>query len=296
MTTGASKRYANAEEQGRLPRFYCARESNSLVQHDSLRPPVWRVRTPAFLSAVSIFVVILGCAQPSTAQMAPGVFADANLPSGAPDPQKGDSIWQVDPITGAVNVKIPFTTTPVGGRGPKIPFALFYNSASTVTLQAAGTYTEGSGVGYSVTCSGSAADATGCSGVSIPDLSGEASQVIQTYAWLTGPYNTTFGPAGPWTTSGPFIYNSYSQLPDQIFTVNPGNGPVLLNDGYGCTAWGPFLFADEGGDMHDMNVEYATFNGPPNNLSYACNNVYSNTTETYLTHGAAGVPGTFCTS
>jgi hypothetical protein len=68
------------------------------------------------------------------AQAAPGYFADANHPAGAPDPEKLDAIWSVDPISDQVSIRIPFTTTPQGGRGPKLPFALLYNSASTITL------------------------------------------------------------------------------------------------------------------------------------------------------------------
>ena len=82
------------------------------------------------------------CSQPTwiNAQIAPGGNADAIHPAGPPDPQKLDAVWQVDPISDQVTINIPFTTTPQGGRGPKLPFALLYNSASTVTLQAFGTY------------------------------------------------------------------------------------------------------------------------------------------------------------
>ena len=64
---------------------------------------------------ITVCLIIAVFARPSTAQFAPGSQADATHPSGAPDPQKEDQIWQVDPITGALNIKIPFSTTPVGG-------------------------------------------------------------------------------------------------------------------------------------------------------------------------------------
>lgn len=86
--------------------------------------------------SLAVFVlVLLGMgSRYAMAQAAPGVYADANLPSGAPDPLKHDTVWHVDPLTGALNVKIPFSTLPNGGRGPHIPFALLYNSAATITL------------------------------------------------------------------------------------------------------------------------------------------------------------------
>jgi len=74
------------------------------------------------LAGIGVVVLVLGCARQATAQAAPGTYADPYNPSGAPDPTKLDQIWQVDPITGLLSVTIPFTTTPQGGRGPKIPF------------------------------------------------------------------------------------------------------------------------------------------------------------------------------
>jgi hypothetical protein len=58
-------------------------------------------------------------------QTAPGVSADANQPSGAPDPQKLDQIWNVDPINDQVSITIPFFTTPQGGEGPRFRFPFF---------------------------------------------------------------------------------------------------------------------------------------------------------------------------
>lgn len=246
------------------------------------------MKTRAFFGAVCVIMLILGCARQLTAQAGPGTFADANLPSGAPDPQKEDSIWQVDPLTGALNVKIPFTTTPVGGRGPRIPFSLLYNSSSTVTLQTGLMYTIGGGE-PSVSCSSTAASMNICLQTDILDMPDmlTPTETIQSYIWAPGNVNSPSGPVGPWTTSGPFLYNSYSQLPDQIFTVNPGNGPVTVNDGYGCTVWGPYLYADEDGAVHDMNVERVSYNGSQDfaTMSYACGLAYYNTQQTSMPQG-----------
>jgi len=98
------------------------------------------MRQKSILGAVIFVVAILGVqTKQAAAQLSPGTFADPNNPSGPPDPQKEDQIWQVDPLTGALSVTIPFPTTPAGGRGPKIPFALKYNSSSTLTLQTSNT-------------------------------------------------------------------------------------------------------------------------------------------------------------
>jgi hypothetical protein len=89
------------------------------------------MRLRSTFGALLFAVALLGAqTNQAAAQFSPGVFADANHPSGPPDPEKEDQIWQVDPLTGALSVTIPFTTTPAGGRGPKIPFALKYNSSS----------------------------------------------------------------------------------------------------------------------------------------------------------------------
>ena len=174
-------------------------------------------------------MLLVGCAQQSTAQAAPGVFADANQPSGPPDPEKLDQVWQVDPISGQVTIKIPFGTTPVGGRGPKIPFSLSYNSASTITLQSSSV------------------------NLSADYYQGNGSEVI--YQWATGPFNTSYGPAGPWVTSGPYMYNSQTTIPNQGYTTSVG---VQQWYGYGCTNYGPYIYTDENGDSHDMNLQNTT--------------------------------------
>jgi len=56
------------------------------------------MKTKRLVAITGIALAILGCAQQSIAQAAPGVFADANHPAGPPDPTKLDSIWQVDPL------------------------------------------------------------------------------------------------------------------------------------------------------------------------------------------------------
>jgi hypothetical protein len=116
-----------------------------------------KMKLTTILSAGCVIAVLGSYANQASAQLAPGTFADGAHPSGPPDPTKLDAIWQVDPLTGALTVKIPFPTTPTGGRGPTIPFALSYNSASTVTLQTLGTYVSGFGATSGpVTCDCSA--------------------------------------------------------------------------------------------------------------------------------------------
>jgi hypothetical protein len=194
--------------------------------NDFLRYGEWTLKGTIF-AVVCVVILLVGFSQQSIAQAAPGVFADANQPSGPPDPEKLDSIWQVDPISGQVNIKIPFETTPVGERGPKIPFSLSYNSASTLTMQ--------SGI-------------VGIAGIYYTNLT---SNFNQTFQWCTGPFNSFYGPAGPWNTSGPFMYDNYLSIPNQEYST--GAGPDI-NDGQGCTIWGPYIYTDEGGESHDMNL------------------------------------------
>ena len=160
------------------------------------------------------------------AQLAPGQLADANQPSGAPDPEKIDDVWSVDPINDQVAINIPITTTPQGGRGPKIPFALMYNSGSTVTLQANGTVPLGGG------------------------------STATSFSWSAHPI-AAFGsaltaPSGPWTTTGPYYSLLYpNNVPDWGFTDTNGQWQPL---GAGCVITGPYNYTDPNGATHDMNL------------------------------------------
>jgi hypothetical protein len=143
------------------------------------------MKARTLLSGLCACVLLAALPPYAFAQAAPRYFADANHPAGAPDPEKLDTIWSVDPISDQVSIRIPFTTTPQGGRGPKLPFALLYNSASTITLQGAGAF----GVGF-----GSSVDL---------------------FFWSDKPAVAPAsipGPTGPWTTTGPYFYSSSNNI------------------------------------------------------------------------------------
>ena len=55
------------------------------------------------------------------AQAAPGYFADANHPAGAPDPEKLDAIWSVDPISDQVTSESPSPQLPREAAAPNCP-------------------------------------------------------------------------------------------------------------------------------------------------------------------------------
>ena len=217
-------------------------------------------------TAMCVVMFTAACSHQASAQAAPGVYADAIHPAGPPDPTKLDSIWQVDPLTGSVSITIPFTTTPAGGRGPKIPFTLHYNSASTVTLQANGV----SGVSLSMLLENMVG-----AGVVVSN----SSNWVQQYTWATVPVGSTLpvGPVGPWTTSGPYIYTTVSNIPNQVFTVQTGDSSVTLNEGEGCTISGPYIYGDENGAAHDMNLEESS--GVTGNMSVPCINAWSEATS-----------------
>lgn len=63
-----------------------------------------------------------------------GTYADPTNPSGPPGPTKDVQIWKVDPISGSLSINIPLLNLAPGGRGPRIPYSLLYNSASTTVL------------------------------------------------------------------------------------------------------------------------------------------------------------------
>jgi RHS repeat-associated protein len=196
--------------------------------------------------ALSLAVLLLSFNSNRLAgQATPGSFADANHPAGPPDPEKDSQIWQVDPISDQVSITVPFTTEPQGGRGPKIPFSLLYNSGSTVTLQALGSYSGGAGA---------------------------QDNVLQ---WSTYPLNVPLtSPSGPWTTSGPYLNSS--ETPNVAdYTENPtagdGSSTGQTITFIGCTMNGPYVYVDAGGASHDLNLiwfqwndGYSQTNPPPN--------------------------------
>jgi RHS repeat-associated protein len=212
-------------------------------------------RTAAFAMSAAAYTVVLcflifGSARQSEGQFAPGSQADAMNPSGAPDPMKADQIWQVDPITGALSVKIPFGTTPQGGRGPKIPFALSYNSSSTVSLQSAGTNVMGSSLGMQCYLFVSAPASCEFTGTYLN--ANTPTEVLQNFQWTSGSETSVRGPTGPWTTTGPFSYYSQDTFPNSTITFgNNGNNEIVQS---GCTINGPYIYVDENGGAHDMNL------------------------------------------
>jgi len=213
------------------------------VENGSRERKERNVKAKGLLAGVGVVLLILGFAQQSAAQVAPGVLADANAPGGAPDPEKIDQIWQVDPINGQVSITIPFTTTPQGGRGPKIPFKLTYNSGSTITLQ---------GTDYSIQT-----ESTCISGCSYSSPMGAAALI-----WSPVPLDTSptalQTPMGPWTTSGPYFNSVYENIFDQVY--KPSDQAPAQNFGSGCQINGPYLYTDEEGATHDQNIELVSLN------------------------------------
>ena len=187
----------------------------------------------ALLILICIVSLISGVVERASAQAAPGFFADANHPAGSPDPEKLDGVWSIDPISDQVSMNIPFFTTPQGGRGPKLPFALLYNSASTVTLQGNGTF-------Y-----------------------GESGPPVTQFAWSAKPIagdGGLVGPSGPWTTTGPYFYSAFAQIPD--VTEPNGNGGTYVSN-YGCVIYGPYTYVDPEGSPHDTNLLNVIYTSTP---------------------------------
>lgn len=192
------------------------------------------MKVKTLLIAFCATTLITGGEGRTFGQAAPGVFADANHPSGPPDPGKLDSIWSVDPISDQVSIKVPFPSTPQGGRGPKVPFALLYNSGSTVTLQANGTFGLGNGAQTTL------------------------------FTWSAHPLawiGSLTAPSGPWTTTGPYFYSGYSVVPD--LDEPNGNGGYFVA-GAGCTIYGPYTYVDQDGASHDLNILgfYSSYTNP----------------------------------
>jgi len=224
------------------------------------------------------------------AQAPSGALADADHPSGAPGAPDIASVWHVDPISGSLSVNIPFATTPSGGRGPKIPFGLKYNSSATVTLQTLGMYTEGGsgGDGSQTTCQSFWGGAQSC----YVDTPGEPGNIgaerILAYGWRAQPQSLGFGPSGPWVTTGPFVVQGTTSVADQSYTVSTYSGDTeTIDTGAGCTILGPSLYTDEPGSTHDMNLEFQN-SGTTSGESFPCSNATSlNATTNTTVDGAS---------
>lgn len=205
----------------------------------------------AFAGMAIVCVTLVVCAR-SAAQAPAGVFVDFTHPSGPPDPNKLDLIWHVDDLTGALTVKIPFPTTPQGGRGPKVPFSLSYNSASTVTLQTTTAY-------YIPSLA------------PLPDAQGST---IQTYSWapgwVSGAVSPETGPVGPWTTSGSYTTSGYSNIPSGQACYNVDGNNICGTYTYGCTLSGPYSYTAPDGSSHDLNLENGALQGPPDQSASPC--------------------------
>ena len=212
---------------------------------------IMAVAKRAFAGMTIVCIALVVCVR-SGAQAPAGVFVDFTHPSGPPDPNKLDLIWHVDNLTGALTVKIPFPTTPQGGRGPKVPFSLLYNSASTVTLQTTTAY-------YIQSLAPQ------------PDAQGST---IQTYSWapgwVSGAVSSETGPVGPWTTSGSYIRSGYSSIPGGQACYNVDGSIVCGTYTAGCTLLGPYSYTAPDGSSHDMNLETGTLQGPPDQSAPPC--------------------------
>jgi len=203
-----------------------------------------------FLSICLGFALSLTLLSLADSQTTAGTYADANNPAGPPGPMQEAQIWKLDPITGAVTIKIPISTTPAPGLGPTVPYILEYNSSSTVIL----------------------------SSVAIPPLgSYDPSEGHILYSWAGPNYNAqgaNGASAGPWTTSGPML--NWSE-----FTFTPGQDSQ--QNAQQCSIFGPYIYTDENGGAHDTNFAITQ----PPGLAYApCSN-YPTTSSSMASDGSA---------
>ena len=172
-------------------------------------------------------------------------FPDANNPSGPPGPLQEDNIWKVDPLTGAVTVKIPITTLPVNGRGPKVPYYLQYNSSATVEL---------------LSSSG---------GTPVTTLMSPFTQSCNTENEPTASLHWASNPQFPsvWTVSGP----SLTAVVSQIRAANPQTACQTLTTP-ACTIQGRFFYTDESGASHDLNLA-EVYKVSTSNLNPLCSRI-----------------------
>lgn len=172
----------------------------------------------ALMTACAVQVVI--------AQTNAGTYADGNNPSGPYDPSRASQVWNIDPLTGAVTLKIPIFVMPNPGLGPPIPYILEYNSSSTLVLSGGIPQLPQNEDGTCYNCN-----------------------ATLLFTWsVPPPANPGAGPPGPWTTSGPSISH----------TLTTYDSP---NTGGSCQTLGPYIYTDENGDAHDLNAATAVTSG-----------------------------------
>ena len=158
-----------------------------------------------------------------------GSYADQNNPMGP----SAANLWSLDKSSGAVSIHIPFWTTPTGGRGPRIPYVMEYNSNSTIVLS-----------GPFITWGNNMGPAE------VPDPTAWANFFWESQSTETQTINKQNQPqpVGPWiSVNGP----SLSWDTDSNSVTAGGVNEWFYG---GCTHSGPFLFSDSDGQIHDLNL------------------------------------------
>lgn len=220
--------------------------------------------TKAFRSSASVAILLsyvfsfhsyLQAQTPSPTDA--GTYADSRNPlSSSPDGGSGQ-VWSIDPISGALQIRIALETLPVGGRGPSIPFLFQYNSNSTIVLsEPVPTYVEA--------------------------VSGLTPATVLNFSWSTpgGVYNPQRRlPAGPWTTTfGPTISPTLTSFQPPV--PYDGQSPST------CYAEGPFYYVDSGGTVHDLNLAGTILYSPGTNGGGDCVGAVPNTTSGHTSDGS----------
>ena len=199
--------------------------------------------------------LILSLTAVNYAQTNAGTFADATNPAGPPSPQHKSEIWRLDPITGAVSLKITVFNMPHPGLGPNIPYVLEYNSASSLILSA---------LGPPQLLENDA------------DVLGANAQQSQLYTWTT-PIGSAGGlvpnapPPGPWTANGPMQYETLTKIAPP--TTGSNQGPPNSNSiSEGCAVYGPYIYIDENGKGHDLNSVTTVYTSAQSSTVFPCSN------------------------
>lgn len=228
-------------------------------------------------------------------QVPPGVLADAHNPAGPPDPLSPSSIWHVDPLTGALTVHIPLATTAHADRGFVPQLGVSYNSSSTAFLQSLGikyNYDD-----YSSPNSMACSDINNITGAlsncySVQQLdplfhaNAEVLNSEEDFQWSLPSQATVSGVVntGTWQFDLPTINFPYYEIPDQYYWEDVGSIPGFTAPtigqkiflGYGCAIQGEFIYIDENGAAHPLEVREQVPPGaqnitwPNNNPSYPC--------------------------
>jgi hypothetical protein len=183
-----------------------------------------------------------------------GYYVNRDNPLGPKSAGNPNGIWSLNKRDGSVQIRIVAGTTPEGGRGPRIPHILQYNSNSTVSLSGPTPFTS--------------------------VVAGVGSTTTWQFTWKSAGTQTrdnSGAPVGPWTSVyGPSLFRHF----DSGTYSNPGSSLT-------CGSYAPNLYVDSYGEVHDLRLAVTWLESGSEAGGLSCLSPYNDSVSAETTDGSA---------